>query len=461
MSSRSAFAASLHGASFSGAAALDSLLDGASIVSIAHGERGVSKLRDLLIGDTLGAADRALALSLISAQVRGAVHGASESARDVALRSGVVDVALSLLVRDDDELVRTRAAALAGDLLRGGGAGDSAMFVSGGGLAAVAVAACSDEAASVRAAAAEALADAFRGDALTVSAFAAEPGAVAALADAVRVAGGGALRAAALFVSRGGDAAVASSLIEGAPLLVAIIDWLAATAHARGIADSFARGVEVNLLGLDFEAAPADAVLDALAALRSLCVPAAGKEAAFAANAHTAIAPFLGSKYAAVITAAAGVLSSLCIHLPALRALIDSHNLNGGPLVCGVLLPILKSVAHPTLLVAARSLLRAVASLPDGRSTAFAAAIARDAIRDLVRVLPTVDAARDLVDIAKMDVEGPQVDAALDGLEELCGRAGGRDEVLDLPDGERVLGMVADRRVNRVDDRDSEDGYER
>ena len=443
MSTPSAIEASLHGASLAGPPALDNTVDGAAIVSIAHGERGVTKLRDLLAGDVLGASDRALALSLISAQVRGAIHGESERARDFALRGGVVDVSLSLLVRDDDELVRARAAALIGDLLRGSGTGDSTVFISGDGLAAVAVSACSDAAASVRSASAEALVAAFGGDLAAVSAFAVEPGAVSALADAVRVAGSGAVRAAALFVSRGGDAAIAASLIEGAPLLVAVIDWLAATGNALGIADTFAKGPEVDPSSLDLDAAPADAALDALIALRSLCVTSEGKEAAFAANAHSAIMPFLSSSYAVVITAAAGTLSSLCIHLPALRALLDSFGQEGGALVCGALLPILKSLQHPSLNFAARGLIRAVASLPGGRAAAFAAAIALRAVRELVCVLPIADAARDLVDIAKMDVEGPQSHAALEGLDELCKRPGGREEVLELPVGERVLDMLS------------------
>ncbi len=463
------------------AMSLDSSIDGSLVVSIAQGTdrvrrdsrslgcssppsltppsaardthtrtqppQAVTKLRNLLLTPSLSADDRALALNLLVIQLRGAVHGASEAARGAALGSSLVDITLSLIVGDESALVRSRAAALIGEILRGGGGGEP-VAIDGDSLAVIARAAARDEDASVRASASAALADALTGDESSPMWFSLSPGGVTHLAEAVALDGGHghASRVASLMLTRGGERAVAAALEEPA-LMASLSDVLAARADELGLAAAYndigaeggawregAAGAGSSLNAL------VDPSLDALSAVRALVFPDAGKAMALAAGIAGPLCAHLIHPSAVIRCAAAGALAAFALHIPAAHACLGD-----GAALPAALLPQL-SVGGATG-AAVRGAVRAVCALPAGRAAFFSSAVSNaEWMASLISVLPVRDSARDLVAMARSPhaggAEQTAARRALLGLESL---SGGLDALDDVPgsDGVRALARAA------------------
>ena len=347
------------------------------------------------------------------AQLRGAVHGGVESARTTVLDSSVIDIALSLIVSDDSALVRERAASLLGEALRSGGGGEIPA-AEGDALAVLARAAARDDSPLVRCAASTALADALTGDESAANALTFSPGGIAELAQALdgdimnnntgTGSGGGATRAAALLLVRGGAQAVTAAL-EDSLFFTALSNVLANQAHVLGLTLAYANlskeeGGQYTIPIFPGKEKKEDDALDALAALRALVIPDAGKAAAVEVGIPASLCAHLIHPKQSVRCAAIGALAALSLHIPGALACLGD-----GRVLPAVLIPQLlynQGIDGATV----RGAIKTICLLPKGRAAFFSAAINEKSasgswMRALCSILPAKDVARDLVAMAK------------------------------------------------------------
>jgi hypothetical protein len=419
--------------------------------------QSILKLRDLLASGLLPPADAQLALSLLLQQL----HAPAKAVE--AVNASLTEICLLLLRDAPDALVRERAARVLGGLVRvqEGSARLAARTAEGGGALALAEGAAQDGALGVRRACAGALRSfAEWGGREAPRVLAGAPAALELLAQGVQGGGCGeeGVRALAAAVALAEGAAAA--LAGGAPTVVpALVGFLAAETAAALAGGGGGGGGGAPLRPAAAPPAPhlEPPSLPALAALRDLCIPDAGKAAALAAGAPAPVAASLAHPSPLVRAAAATALALMAQHLAALKAFLgggagggageEEAQEDGPSALAARLLPLLLA---PATAMAAAPAVQTVCGSARGRGAALAWALGEgaQAMRALARCCPTPATASDLLAILRAPLsDGGMRGVALAGLEE-CAPATVRGvpfarEILEACPEEAAAGLLA------------------